>query len=117
MTGQYALPEGFRELEQFVPTWVVSRSCDRATRRLDSSEEERVAFFNAARDLAAPALELLDKKPLSQLDEREQRLMDLMLSLVHVALAVEIQGDDEPRHARGARHVIITRASSDGPAS
>lgn len=113
MSSETMLPEGFQALEPFVPAWVTDESADRATRRLDSSEDERVAFFNAAKDLAAPALEMLDKKPLSQLDEREKRLMSLMLSLVHVALAVEIQGDDEPRHAAGARYMKITRASSD----
>lgn len=72
-----------------------------------------MAFFNAAKDLAAPALEVLDRKPLREFDAREKRLMSLLLSLVHVALAVEIQAEDEPRHAKGARHMRITRASSD----
>lgn len=113
MMGKTTLPEGFSELERFVPDWAVTHSADRAARRLDSTSEEREAFFYAANDLAAPALALLDSKPLAELDEAETRLMQLMLSLAHVALAVEIQGDDEPRHAMGARHMTITRASAD----
>ena len=53
------------------------------------------------------------EKPLDQLDEREKRLMNLMLSLAHVSLAVEVQGDDEPKHARSAKYLRITRAPSD----
>ena len=39
--------------------------------------------------------------------------MNLMLSLAHVSLAVEIQGDAESHHAGWARFITITRASSD----
>jgi hypothetical protein len=39
--------------------------------------------------------------------------MDLMLSFAHVALAVEMQGDDEPKHAEAARHMHVIRAPSD----
>ncbi|MBS1240025.1 MAG: hypothetical protein H6R45_731, partial [Proteobacteria bacterium] len=81
--------------------------------RLVSSDAERVAFFNAARDLLPAGLDYLDRKPLDQFDEKEQRLMNLFLSLCHVAQAVEIQGDHEPRHALGRQHMKITRASAD----
>jgi len=37
----------------------------------------------------------------------------IFINLAHVSLAVEIQGDDEPRHARDARYMKITRASAD----
>lgn len=107
------LPVGFEALEPFVETWSIDGAANRATRRLDSTEADREAFFNAAVDLAAPALELLDRKPLEQFDAREKRLMNLMLTLVHVSLAVEVQGDQEEFHARGARRVEITRAPAD----
>ena len=113
MVGATALPEGFETLEPFVDSWSVEGAANRARRRLESTAADREAFFEAARDLAAPALELLDRKPLDQLDGREQRLMNLMLSLAHVSLAVEVQRDHEEFHARGARHVRITRAPSD----
>jgi hypothetical protein len=35
--------------------------------------------------------------------------MDMMLSLAHVALAVEGMGDDEPRHATMRQHMRYTR--------
>ncbi len=113
MNSAMTLPQGFAVLEPFVDAWSIDSAAQRAQKRLESTGEDREAFFNAAKDLAAPALELLDKKPLEQLDDSEQRLLNLMLSLVHVSLAVEIQGDQEDFHARGARRVQITRAPSD----
>ena len=107
------LPAGFEALQPFVESWAISGAANRMARRLSSSEEDRVAFFNAAKDLLAPALAHLDVKPLGQFDDAEKRLMDLMLSFAHVAMAVEIQGDDEPKHARDAQHMKITIAPSD----
>jgi hypothetical protein len=107
------LPAGFESLEPFVAQWAIEGANDRARRRLASTTAERVAFFSAAKDLVIPALDHLDRKPLADLDEGERKLMNLMLSVCHVSLAVEIQGDAEPMHAEGARHLRITRATSD----
>ena len=109
------LPSGFEALEPFVESWAIDGAANRAHRRLVSNEAQRIAFFNAAKDLLPAGLAYLDRKPLEQFDEKEQRLMNLLLSLGHVAQAVEIQGDDEPRHALGRQHMKITRASADLP--
>jgi hypothetical protein len=110
------LPAGFEALEPFVAKWAVEGANNRAQLRLTSNAPERVAFFEAGKPLVAPALALLDQKPLEQLDAPEQRLMLLMLSFAHVALAVEMQGDAERKHAAGARFMRITRAPADGAA-
>jgi len=108
-----SLPSGFEALEVFVSDWSFATAAERAQRRLDSTAQEREVFFHTAENLVAPALDLLDAKPLDQHDAQEQRLMSLLLSLAHIGLALEIQGDEEPRHARDARHITITRAVSD----
>jgi hypothetical protein len=112
-TTQGLLPAGFEALEPFVTTWAVDGAHQRMQRRLDSEASEREAFFNAGKDLVPTALERLDGKAFDAFDEQEQRLMLLVLSMAHVAQAVEIQGDDEPGHARYARYITITRASAD----
>ena len=114
MGNTTTLPEGFEALVPFVDAWSIEGAANRAQRRLDSTAAEREAFFEAASGLAAPALERLDRKPLGELDDSERRLLNLMLSLTHVSLAVEVQRDHEEAHARGARQVRITRAPSDG---
>lgn len=107
------LPTEFAALEPFVGTWAIAGAANRMKRRLESTEKDRVSFFNAAKDLVKPALAYLDQKPLDQFDDQEKRLMNLMLSFCHVLLAVETLGSDEPRHAAFARLMTITRATSD----
>ena len=107
------LPPRFENLEPFVEHWALSGAANRARLRLTSSEAEREAVFRAANDVLPDALAYLDGKPLDAFDERDKRLMNLLLSLCHIAMAVEIQGDDEPRHAQVRQHLRITRAPSD----
>ena len=113
MTTTAKLPAGFEALEPFATVWAIEGSAARAQLRLDQGEAGCCAFYNAAKDLLAPALVLLDKKPLKELDETEQRLLNLMLSFAHASLVAEVQRDDEPRHAADARHVRITTTPAD----
>ena len=107
------LPAGFEALERFVESWAIAGTAERAQRRSGSTESERLAFYDVAKDLAPDALALLDRKPLDQFNDREERLMNLMLSLAHVSLAVEGQGSDEPRHAEFREHMKIVRSNAD----
>lgn len=108
-----SLPAGFEALQPFVAAWAVESANDRLQRRLGSSEAERLAFFEVAQPLLAEGLAYLDKTPLGDFDASETQLMRLLLSFAHVALAVETQGDDEPKHAAAARFITITRAPAD----
>ncbi len=107
------LPPGFERLAPFVDAWSLVGAAHRAQRRLESNGTERAAFYDAAKDLLPAALAHLDQKPLAQFDAQETRLMNLMLSFAHVALAVEVQADDEAKQAQARKHLRITRASAD----
>lgn len=107
------LPAGFEALEPFVERFAAPTTADRAARRSESTAEERQAFFGAAKSLVPAALDYLDTKPLDGFDDSEQRLMNLALTFAHVALAVEVQGPDEARHAELRQHMRITRSPSD----
>jgi hypothetical protein len=63
--------------------------------------------------LAPAALAYLDAKPLDQFDHSEQLLMKLSLSFAHVSMAVELQRDDEARHATYRPYTHITKAPAD----
>ncbi|HTZ69605.1 MAG TPA: hypothetical protein VMB71_03055 [Acetobacteraceae bacterium] len=104
------LPPGFEMLEPFVDAWAIAGTRERAERRVASAAAERIAFFNAVKDILPAGLAYLDRKPLAAFDESETRLMNLLLSCAHVSLAVELQGDAEPHHAEAAHHLRITRA-------
>lgn len=107
------LPEGFEGLTPFVDDWAVETSAERAARRDTSTPEAREAFYAAVRELLEPALAYLDTKPLPAHDMRDRTLMQLVLSLAHVALAVETQQQDEPRHRVHRRELRITRTPAD----
>lgn len=109
MTTQTLLPEGFAALEPFAVQWALPGSATRAALRGSSTPQERAAFYAAASGELVRALDYLDAKGLSGLDDADRRLMDLMLSLGHVALAVEQQKDAEARHARDRAHMRVTR--------
>jgi hypothetical protein len=113
MSSAASLPPGFEQLAPFVDSWSLAGTAHRAQRRLESSEAERAAFYDAAKDALPAALAHLDQKPLAQFDAQETRLMNLMLSFAHVALAVEVQADDEVKHAQAREHLRITRSSAD----
>lgn len=110
-----ALPSGFETLEPFVERWSVTGTSHRDTLRRTSSSQERKAFFAAAAPLVDSALDYLDGHPLGQLTAHDERLMNLMLSLAHVAMAVEIQGSDEPKSAPWRERMRITRSAADRP--
>lgn len=107
------LPQGFETLEPFVERFAIAGTANRAQLRGDTTAEERSAFHAAAVNLIAPALDMLDRKPLRELDQSERRLLDLALSFSHIALAVEIQGPDEARHAELRKYMRITRSPAD----
>jgi len=109
------LPDGYAALEPYVADWAIASTSRRAERRGTSTPAERQAFFDAVSPLAAQALAELDRKTLAQLDDREQRLLYLMLSFAHVSQAVEVQGEAEAEHARWRAHMKITRAPADLP--
>lgn len=113
MTSASILPQEFASLEPFAERWAVRGTANRAALRTSATAEQRDAFFAAAAPLLDRALDYLDSRPLRELTEGEMRLMDLMLSLAHVALAVEIQGPDETKSAQWRNRMRITRSSAD----
>lgn len=107
------LPPGFEVLAPFVEAWAIAGSANRAQRRADSTAAQRQTFYDAAREQLEPALAYLDGRPLQALSACEERLMNLMLSFGHVAMAIEVQGPDEPKHAALRQGLQLTRSSAD----
>jgi hypothetical protein len=104
-----SLPEGFEQLEPLVGDWAIEGLANRARRRDESTAEERMGLYMAVKDVAEKILDHLDSKAPEDFDARERRLMALLLSFVQIALAVEIQGDAESRHAMVRPAMRITR--------
>lgn len=112
MSAASTLPAQFAALEPFAEYWAVPSLSLRDTRRLESSPEQRLAFYSAVKDLAPAMLAYLDGKSFSTYDEADHRLMDMMSSLIHLSLAVEVEGNEEHLHAEGAWKMPIVRERS-----
>lgn len=113
MSAQTSLPVGFESLEPFVKHWVADTAAARARCRDLNDEADRTAFYEAMQPLMPKVLEYLDSKPLALHDDSEQRLMKLALSFGHVAMAVELHREEEPKHAKHRPFMRITRAPAD----
>jgi len=113
MNAVAKLPAGFELLQPFVAQWASPTLASRDQARLESTAQDRLAFYEVAGQQAGAALDYLSGRPLSDFAAGDEALMNLMLSLTHVVLAVELQGDDEALHARGARMMPIVRGHAD----
>ncbi|MCX7863969.1 MAG: hypothetical protein N2423_02860 [Novosphingobium sp.] len=107
------LPRGFEALLPFVETFAIDSASRRAEIRGEAPADLRNAFYEAASPLLAQALDYLDTRTFDEYDEADKRLLWMMLSLAHVAVAVEIQGEAEPRHASLRKFMPVTRAPAD----
>lgn len=102
------LPKEYSTLEKFVDAWSLPDRDSRSQQRANSSAEERAEFFNATKDHVDSALAMLDRKPLHELNEQEQRLLNLLLAFAHVSLAIEIQANAESQHAKSREALRFT---------
>ncbi len=86
------LPKGFAALERWLDDWVLADSSARLDKRMRSSLEELRAFYDGMLPHAEAALAYLAQRRLGELDEAEERLLKLMLSLAEVGPAIEWYG-------------------------
>lgn len=107
------LPEGFSALADFTPHWAGDSAATRAHLRDTAAPQAAQAFYDAVQPLLEPALAFLDAKPLAAHDERDRLLMRMLLTFAHVAMAIEVQRDDEPEHAKLRQYMRLTRAPAD----
>lgn len=89
------LPPGFEDLERFVGRWSGADTDARVAAREESSMEDIVEFYEAMLARAGDAIKLIDRYPLHDLPPDVGLLCRMVLTLAHVASAVEILG--QPR--------------------
>jgi len=113
MTDAAVLPTGFQPLEVFVDTWALVTSFERSRRRETSSLAQMRHFYDAFSPYLKDALAYLDGKGLAEFAPEDERLMALCLSLAHVTLAVEVQGEAEAQNALLRHEMRITRSTAE----
>jgi hypothetical protein len=97
-----SLPGGFEDLERHVATWCVPTEAERWDRRMNSSMEQLLDFYDDASPRLADAIEHCDQHPLDDLPPEVERLLQLVHSLVLVSTAVEIFGQPKTVDAADA---------------
>lgn len=113
MTERRRLPPGFEALESLAQRWAVSDSNERMQVRWASDAAERQQFYDSTTPLLETALVYLDGRRGSRMSAEDTCLLDLILTLAHIALAVELQKDVEPRHARAHSRFSFDRAPAE----
>ena len=99
------LPPEFAEFERFAPAWCLATEDQRFERRLATPMDELVEFHDAFLPRLDDAIEHCDRFPLDDLPEDAGRLLQLVHSLVMVAMAVEIF--HQPKTVDAADAVIL----------
>ena len=103
------LPEGFAELETWANEWALPTQNSRWDKRLASTREELIAFYNAVLLHLARILDHVDQYPLGELSERSARLFDLALMHAEIAPNVELYGGapDVPHSYEEKRFIAV----------
>jgi hypothetical protein len=98
------LPLDFVDLQPFADTWCLATESERWDRRMSSSMEELLAFYDAAFPRLEAAITYCDQFPLHTLPKDVTNLLRLVYSLVLVSMAVEIFG--QPKTVDSADAVL-----------
>ncbi len=85
-----ALPEGFQDLSNWAAEWSQPTQNRRWDKRLASSKEEIMAFYEALQPRLTDILDYCDQFDLGALPEDAARLYDMTLMLAEIAPNVEL---------------------------
>lgn len=96
------LPSAFAELEEFSETWCLATETQRWNQRLASTIPELRAFYDAFFPRLEEAIDYCDKFGLDALPDDAHNLLQMIYSLILVAMAVEIMGQPAPVDAADA---------------
>ena len=110
------LPKGFKMLEPLVADWVLPDSRARLEKRLTTPPAVIRAFYDAMLDKAPRALSYLAERQLGELNEAEERLLKLLLSLAEMGPAVEWYGTGEYPDGFDARRFKLIEQMPDNAA-
>jgi hypothetical protein len=94
--GGSLLPSAFAEFESYAQTWCLATETERWNARVNASMPELHDFHDAFFPRLEEAIEYCDKFPLDDLPDDVLHLLQLIYSLIMVAMAVEIMHQPAP---------------------
>lgn len=89
------LPAQFQALQGYVGLWALETETERNIQRHRQSMPSIIAFKDDMMALIDELLAFLNRKPLDELDEVENTLLKLLLSLAEIAPTVECYNQQE----------------------
>lgn len=102
------LPEGFEDLEPFLDHWCTRTSHERWIIRANTPYRQLVDFYETMHDRAEEATKYLEQFPLHEMSEPANNLFQLLLSMCHAAVGVEIHQSSHIRNAPEKHSLKIT---------
>jgi hypothetical protein len=96
------LPSAFAELEDYARRWCLATETERWDARVSASMSELREFYDAFFPRLEEAIEYCDKFPLDNLPDDVLHLLQMIYSLIMVAMAVEIMRQPVPVDAADA---------------
>ena len=106
------LPEGFAELETWVSEWALPTQNTRWDKRLASTREELIIFYNAVLPHLERILDHVDQYPLGELPEQSAILFNLALMHAEIAPNVELyDGDPNVPHSYEEKRFIAVHGN------
>jgi len=84
------LPAGFSELERFAATWCLATESLRYAQRMASNLKEMQALYDAGFCRIPDALAYCDRFPLDDMPDDARHLLQLVYSIIMVAMCIEI---------------------------
>ena len=102
------LPAPFAEFERFAPTWCRATETERYNQRLASTMDEMIEFHDAFFPRLGEAIDYCDKFPVDELPGDVTNLLQLIYSLITVAMSVEIFSQPKAVNAADAVLVRVT---------
>jgi hypothetical protein len=101
------LPSAFAELEQYAEAWCLPTETERWDKRMGSSMAEMREFYHAFFPRLEEAIEYCDKFSLEELPDDALHLLQLVYSLIMVAMSVEIMRQPKPTDSADAVMIRI----------
>ena len=93
--SKVALPKGFQDLEPFVENWALSREVERNRQRRSSTIEQLQEFYDAILPRMDEIVGYLNQFSLDEMPKDAQRLLNMGLSLMEIAPAIELLGEPD----------------------
>jgi hypothetical protein len=106
------LPNAFAEFEPYAEIWCLGTETQRHTQRLASSMDELVEFYDAFFPRLEAAIDYCDTYSLDDLPDDVTHLLQLIYSLIMVAMSVEIFSQQKTVDAADA---VLVRVREPAP--